>query len=156
MKNVIHKSLIKSSKCLPPPLHIKFGLMKNFGKVMNVRFPAFTHLCGKFPRLTFETKKAGMFVGPHIRQHFKNQKFEAVLSDKEKGTWQYFENANFSELLQDRMDSYEQLGCNMSLKMHFLFLNLDLFPLNCGDVSDEQGERFHQDVSLMEHRYKGK
>jgi hypothetical protein len=40
--------------------------------------------------------------------------------------------------------------------MHFLFSHLDLFPLKCGDVSDEHGERFHQDVSVMEHRYKGK
>ena len=54
------------------------------------------------------------------------------------------------------MDSYEQLGCNMSLKMHILLPNLDFFPFNCGAVSDENGECFHQDISLMEHRYKGK
>jgi len=54
------------------------------------------------------------------------------------------------------MDSYEKPGCNMSLKMHFLFSHLDLFPLNCGDLSDEHGERFHQDISVMEDRYKGK
>ena len=30
MKNVVHKTLIKPSKVLPPPLHIKLGLMKNF------------------------------------------------------------------------------------------------------------------------------
>ena len=41
--------------------------------------------------------------------------------------------ANFTELVQDVMDSYEQLGCNMSLKMYFLFSHLDFFPLNCGD-----------------------
>ena len=44
----------------------------------------------------------------------------------------------------------------MSLKIHFSFLHLDFFPLNCGDVNDEHGERFHQDVSVMEHKYKGK
>ena len=54
------------------------------------------------------------------------------------------------------MDSYEQLGCDMSLKMHFLFSHLDFFPLYCGDVSNEHGERFHQDISVMQHRYKGK
>ena len=31
-----------------------------------------------------------------------------------------------------------------------------IFPENLGSVSDEQGERFHQDISLMEKRYKGK
>ena len=28
--------------------------------------------------------------------------------------------------------------------------------IHCGDVSDEHGERLHQDISVMEHRYKGK
>ena len=85
-----------------------------------------------------------------------------MLSDKEKAAWQYFEKfsngflGNFKELVQDLVDSYEQLECNMSLKMHFLFSHLDIFPLNCGGVSDEHGERFHQDISVMEHMYKGK
>jgi len=67
-----------------------------------------------------------------------------------------FKDANFRELVQNQVDSYEKLGCNMSLKMHLLFLHLDFFPLNCGGVSDEHGERFHQDISAMEQRYKGK
>jgi len=90
-----------------------------------------------------------------------------VLNDKEKAAWQYFEKvsygflgnfkaANFREFVQDLMDSYEQLGCNMSLKMHILFSHLDFFPLNCGDVSVKYGEPFHQDISVMEYRYKGK
>jgi len=54
------------------------------------------------------------------------------------------------------MDSYEQLEFNMSLKMHFLFSHLDFFPLNFGALSDKHGERFHQDISVMEHRYIGK
>jgi len=44
----------------------------------------------------------------------------------------------------------------MSLKIHFLFSHADFFPLNCGDVSDEHEESFHQDISVMENRYKGK
>jgi len=80
----------------------------------------------------------------------------AVLLEGFKWFLGNFKAAHFRELVQDLMDSYEQLGCNMLLKMHFLFSHLDFFPLNCGDVSDEHGERFHQDISLMEHRYKGK
>jgi len=137
--------------------------MKNFVKALDVKGPAVTYLCEKFPRLTFEKVKAGVFIGPQIRQLFKDQQFETVLSDKEKAAWQSFEKvsngflgnfkaANFRELVQDLVDSYEQLGCNMSLKMHFLFPHLDFFPLNCGDVSDEHGERFHQYISVMEHK----
>jgi len=54
------------------------------------------------------------------------------------------------------VDSYEHLGYNRSLKMHFIFSHLDFFPLNCGNVSDEHGERFRHDTSVMEHKYKGK
>ena len=54
------------------------------------------------------------------------------------------------------MQSYQKLGCNVSLKIHFLHSHLDLFPENCGAVSDEHGELFHQEISLMEKRYKGK
>jgi hypothetical protein len=104
-----------------------------------------------------------VFIGPQIRQ-LKDQQFEALLSDKEKAAWQSFEKflnsflgifkaANFREFVQDLVDSYEKLECNMSLKMHFLFSHLDFFLLNCGGVGDEHGERFHRDISVMEHRY---
>jgi hypothetical protein len=40
--------------------------------------------------------------------------------------------------------------------MQFLHSHLDSFPVICGAVCDEHGERFHQDISAMENRYKGK
>ena len=43
----------------------------------------------------------------------------------------------------------------MSIKIHFLNAHLDYFPDNCGDYSEEQGERFHQDISTIEERYQG-
>lgn len=43
----------------------------------------------------------------------------------------------------------------MSLKIHFLHSHLDFFPENLGDVSDEHGERFHQELKAMERRYQG-
>lgn len=44
----------------------------------------------------------------------------------------------------------------MSLKIHFLHSHLEFFPENLGAVSDEHGERFHQDIAHMEKRYNGK
>ncbi|KZC05217.1 hypothetical protein WN55_08824 [Dufourea novaeangliae] len=46
--------------------------------------------------------------------------------------------------------------CNMSLKVHFLDSHLNVFPENLGAANDEHGERFHQDISCMEKRYKDK
>ncbi|UYV67635.1 hypothetical protein LAZ67_5001413 [Cordylochernes scorpioides] len=41
----------------------------------------------------------------------------------------------------------------MSIKVHYLHNHLDKFPDNLGAYSDEQGERFHQDMKVMEERY---
>ena len=54
------------------------------------------------------------------------------------------------------MKSFEKMGARMSIKMHFLHLHLDYFPANCGDYSEKQGERFHQDIKTMETRYQGR
>jgi hypothetical protein len=43
----------------------------------------------------------------------------------------------------------------MSLKIHFLDSHLDFFPDNLGAVSDEHGERFHQDIFAFEKRFHG-
>ena len=42
------------------------------------------------------------------------------------------------------------------LKIHTIHSHLDFFPDNCGMVSDEHGERFHQEIATMEKRYQGK
>ena len=44
----------------------------------------------------------------------------------------------------------------MSLKVHFLHSHLNYFPYNLGAVSEEQGERFPQDINEMERRYQGR
>jgi len=41
----------------------------------------------------------------------------------------------------------------MSLKIHFLESHLDFFSQEILAVSDEQGERFHQDIMAMEKWY---
>ena len=44
----------------------------------------------------------------------------------------------------------------MSIKIHFLFSHLDnRFPENFAVVSDEQGERFHQDTKVIVHLLTG-
>jgi len=63
---------------------------------------------------------------------------------------------NYKDLAEEVLSSYQKLGCNMSVKIYFLSSHLDLFPENCGSVSDEHGERFHKHTAAMEGRYKGK
>ncbi|GBP62547.1 hypothetical protein EVAR_21919_1 [Eumeta japonica] len=47
---------------------------------------------------------------------------------------------------------FQQLGCNTSIKLHYLHSHLDYFPENVGDLS---GERFHHDNRTVEERYQG-
>ena len=49
--------------------------------------------------------------------------------------------------------SFQFLGGRMFTKMHFLTSDLDYFPQNCDDCSEERCERLHQDIRMMEERY---
>ena len=62
---------------------------------------------------------------------------------------------NCREIVGELLQSYQDIGCNMSLKIHFLDSHLDFFPDNLCAVSDEHRERFHQDISALEKRYQG-
>ena len=56
---------------------------------------------------------------------------------------------NYIELVEELLHSLQDLGCRMSIKVHY-------FHSHLGDVSEEQGERFHQNVKVMEERYQGR
>ena len=58
---------------------------------------------------------------------------------------------NYAELVSNTLAAYQQLGSRMPLagKMHFLHSHLEFFPTNLGDLSDEHGDRFHQDVPII-------
>ena len=43
----------------------------------------------------------------------------------------------------------------MLIKLHSLQLHLDYFPKNYGNLSEKQGEHFHQDVRIKEQHYQG-
>ena len=78
--------------------------------------------------------------GRHFEKYFKN-----FLGNKRSN--------HYELLVNNLMEEYKIMGCRMSLKMHFLHSHLDFFSPNMGDVSEEHGERFYQDISDMERRY---
>ena len=57
---------------------------------------------------------------------------------------------NYRVLVSKLLQAFQILGSNMSVKVHFLHSHVDYFPDNIGAVSEEQGERFHQDIKTME------
>ena len=63
---------------------------------------------------------------------------------------------NYQNIISNLLQKYKEMGCRMSLELHFLSSHFDFFPPSLDDVSDEHDERFQQDISLMEMRYQGK
>ena len=165
--NILHEPLVDRKKIIFPPLHIKLGLMKQFVKALPNEGDCLKYLILAFPGLSIEKIKAGVFDGPQIRQLIKDEHFIGTMSELEKNAWLSFKDVvknflgntrakNYTEIVQKLLESYKTLGCNMSIKLHFLHSHLANFPENLGDVSDEQGERFHQDLKIMEERYQGR
>ena len=166
-KNIINEPLVPRGKIIFPPLHIKLGLMKQYVKALDKEGNCFRYLCSAFPGLSEEKLKAGIFDGPKIRKMIRDKEFTKSMTNIEKRAWLAFVEVvnnflgnkkaeNYREIVNEMLSSFELHGCNMSIKIHFLFSHLDQFPENLGDVSDEQGERFHQDIKVMEERYQGR
>ncbi len=154
--NIKNMPLVDKAKLLLPPLHIKLGLMKQLVKSIDRTGPAFCFLKLKFPAISDAKIKEGVLVGPQIRQLMLDPKFDAPMNDIEPSAWTAFKNVcsgflgrnraqNYAQLIDDLLQAYHAMGCNMSLKLHFLKSHLDFFPPNLGDISDEHEKRFHQD-----------
>ena len=152
--SVKENPLVDMNKVLLPPLHIKLGLKKNFVKAMDKNGAAFQHLCTVFPGLSAAKLKEGIFVGPQIREVLKDTDFEELLTLKELRAWEAFKSVcsdflgntrvpNYQACIEKLLKTYEDMGCRMSLKIHFLHSHLNFFLPNLGAVSYEHGERFH-------------
>lgn len=110
---------------------------------------------------------AGVFVGPQIRKIMLDENFLGKLNQIEKRAWTSFmvlctnflgneRSEDYINVVNEFLDAYSEMGCRMSIKVHFLHSHLDFFPENLGKFSDEQGERFHQEMAAMEKRFNGK
>ena len=85
------------------------------------------------------------------------QKFFTYHDNPRKNAWRsltavvenflgYFKAPNYYDLSKQLLNSYEQLGCNMSVKVHFLHSHVNYFPEN---LIEEQGGSF-QDIKTIE------
>jgi len=145
-RNIIRRPLIDPSKILLPPLHIKLGLMKQFVKALDKNGDCFQYLGEKFPAVSDAKLKEGIFDGPQIRTLFRDENFITQMNDTEKAAWQSFKNISqnflgneksedYQNLVEELLENFKQLGCLMSLKLHFLHSHLDYFPQNLGDYN---------------------
>ena len=91
-----------------------------------------------FPRLSDAKIKGGIFVGPQISTMLKSESMEAKINDIEKEACQPLRgvvngflgnkrNQNYQKLIKKLIKSYQNTGCRMSVKLHFLCFHLDFF-----------------------------
>ncbi|GBM40782.1 hypothetical protein AVEN_80792-1 [Araneus ventricosus] len=96
----------------------------------------------------------------------KDENFETKMETNKRKAWESFKlvitsflgkkkDPDYISIVEEMIKNFHILGCSMSLKVHFLDSHLVYFPENVGAVSEEQGERFHQDIKELERRYQG-
>ena len=141
--------------------------MKQFVKALDLSGDCFGYICSTFPGFSYEKKKAGIFDWPQIRTLLRDQYFVITMTIVEARAWKAFSKVvhnflsnkradNYIELMEKLLFSVQDLGCRMSIKVHYLHSHLREFRANLDDVSEEQGERFHQDVKVIKKRYQGR
>lgn len=100
-------------------------------------------------------------MGPQIRTLINDSNFDKNLTNKGLDVWLSLKAVikwflgnhraeNAEQLVNDMLKAYEIIDCRMSIKIHFLHSHFSFFLSNLGAVSDEQGERFHQDIKKLE------
>ena len=80
--------------------------------------------------------KEVIFIGPQIRDLIKDEYLDKLLQGDVKGVWDsskfvvkgFWGNRRaqkYEDLVNHNLQSYQKLGCNMSLKIRFLHSHLD-------------------------------
>lgn len=97
----------------------------------------------------------------------KSEKFVTLLSPFERAAFQSIRDVidnflgnhradNYREIIATMMENFRRIKVNMSPKIHYLHQHLDFFRENLGKISDEHGERFHQEIKSIEYHFQGK
>ena len=85
----------------------------------------------KFPNVSDSKIKEGIFIGPQIRELMQDKQLDEDLNETARNAWLSFKRiykdflgsqkaAKYQDVVQDLLTSYKAMGCNMSLKIHFL------------------------------------
>jgi len=123
-------------------------MMKQFVKALERNSPCFQYLCTKFSSLSHTKIREGIFDGPQIPKLMMDNSFTDTMTEIEEDALKAFKefvkkflgnvkDPPYKETVRNMLDKFKLLGCNMSLKLHFLAPHLDYLPPNLGAISEE-------------------
>ena len=109
--------------------------MKQFVKALETEGKYFQHIITALPGLSFKKIRVGVFDGPEILILIRDQ-FVAKTTALERAAWLSFvavvqnflgnnKVENYSEFMNRMLHVFRDLGCNVSIKLHFLNNHLD-------------------------------
>ena len=141
--------------------------MKQFVKALDKNGDCFRYIRSRFPGTSYEKVRAGIFDGRQIRTLIRDPAFVLHMTVVESTAWcsyvsvvkEFLEKTNagcYQDIVKQMLTIFQALGARMSIKIHYLFSHLGRFPENLGEVSEEQGKRFHEAIKNMEMRYQGR
>jgi len=96
----------------------------------------FEYVRNKFPNVIDAKIKEGIFIGPQIKELMQDKQFDEDLNENERNAcfsfkrickdfFGNYKTGNYQDVVQDLLTSYKAMGCNVSLKIHFLESHLD-------------------------------
>ena len=148
------------------PLNIKLHLAPTFVQALDENGDAFKHLIALFPEYSEANLKEGLFTGPDVEKMLQCKDFEEKMqkTGTELSAWLSFrkvvaclltnaESLPFSSLqhvVKVLLTSFQQLGCQMSLTLHYLHAHLDFLTRHLACVSDERSQKCGQMLKVIE------
>lgn len=159
-QNVIEIALVPKEAIIIPPLHLKLGIVKQFIKAIPKDEQTFQTFWAMFPKISDAKLQEGVLTGPDIGRMINFDEFNRNMPRKYKRAWNSIKliikdflgnhkATNYKEIVRDLMKNMRAMGARMSYKLHLLHAHLEWFP-------NKHGERFHQDIKVMEQRYQGR
>ena len=95
--------------------------MKQYVKALDKQSACFLYIAHKFPKLSNEKVKEGIFVGPQIWRLINDEQFQSMMTDVEKKTWLSFrqvvskflgneKDPDYRSIVKNILDKFQKLG----------------------------------------------
>ena len=133
-------------------------VMKNFVKTVDREGSGFAFLQEKFPQISMDKLKASVFNSLQIREPMKDLIFDEALREAELSSFESLNPVVINFLGNHQSAEYEEIEELLKF-LSTLGINVSQTAFSTvilGDLREELGEHFYQDIRIMEERNQGR